>query len=431
MLCTALEDKVQKDLEMCSRVMANNTVLYNNFVSRTLAAWDKFVPHSTSKFMLPSNCWHTKTLHNVNRNVIESLIVDDFFVIPQKFPDKRIIRSKDLNTMLHTNFTVKFEEATNNGNQSGEVFCLPSVYMVGFPKCGTTTLYDQLASHPDFEEPLNKEGQFWMNFVKAPNQVYSNLDVLLYTYRFKAAAKSISQSKQLKVTMDASTKTVYEGARMGDALQDMCLIPFLLHKVMPNTKIIVTLRNPTKRQWSHYWFYYSIKVYNFESKQRSKNGHPPVPVNVIENASEMFHDHTVASIKKFNDCIQREDSEFKCAYSSFDKDETSVGVSLYYFHIIKWLSVLPKEQFLFLRMEDLAEDQYSVASSAWEFMGLPPISRSKYRPRVSNANKWITSSKYKDSFKMWPKTKELLDTFYRPYNEQLAKLLNDKRFLWT
>ena len=29
-----------------------------------------------------------------------------------------------------------------------------------------------------------------------------------------------------------------------------------------------------------------------------------------------------------------------------------------------------------------------------------------------------------------PKTKELLDEFYKPYNEELAELMNDKRFLF-
>ena len=31
---------------------------------------------------------------------------------------------------------------------------------------------------------------------------------------------------------------------------------------------------------------------------------------------------------------------------------------------------------------------------------------------------------------MYPKTRALLDAYYRPYNKQLAALLNDERFLW-
>jgi N-acetylgalactosamine 4-sulfate 6-O-sulfotransferase len=31
---------------------------------------------------------------------------------------------------------------------------------------------------------------------------------------------------------------------------------------------------------------------------------------------------------------------------------------------------------------------------------------------------------------MHKRTKDILDKFYRPYNEELARLLNDSRFLW-
>ena len=417
---------MQRDLEVCHEITSDS--MYKRHVDTILAAWYKFVPHSPSKEMLSSNCWYTSTFKDVSHETIKKLQVNNFYNIPQQFPQSKL--NQEVLNML--NSAVKFDTPAVKGNQSrdSEVFCLPSVYMVGFPKCGTTTLYDQLTSHSDVAKSSKKEGQFWGNFVVAPNKFYHDLEALLYTYRFKAPAKKISQSTYLKVTMDASTHTVYDGARLGDAAKDMCMIPFLLHKVMPNTKIIVMLRDPTKRLWSHYWFYCSKKKYNFEMNHKSRLS--PVPEDVVENASERFHNHTLAAMNEFNDCIQSGESEFKCTYDAFFDDDnhslacgkTRIGVSLYYFHIIKWLSVFPKEQFLFLRMEDLAEDSYSVASSAWEFMGLDPLPRSKYRPIVSNTNNWITSSTYKDSFKMWPETKELLDTFFRPYNERLAKLMN-------
>ena len=358
----------------------------------------------------------------------------DFFKIPNKYPQSNI--TNELRTMLNT--SVKFEVPTNNSKPLGEVFCLPAVYMPGFPKCGTTSLYNQLASHPDFVKAIDKEGQFWGHFVTTKDPFYINLQVLLYTYRFKGFAKKISQSLHRKVTMDASTKTVYDSANLGDATKDMCLIPYLLHRVLPNTKIIILLRNPTRRLWSHYWFDCSIKGFDFGTNYSNKEL-TPVPNHVIENAPERFHNHTLTAINEFNHCIQRGESEFKCTYDVFYHDDEGhqacnkawIGLSLYYFHIVKWLSVFPRDQFLFLRLEDLANDSYSVTRSAWEFIGLShPLPKSKYRPVVSNSNHWITSSRYRDSFKMWPKTKELLDNFFHPYNKRLAKLLKDERFLW-
>lgn len=47
--------------------------------------------------------------------------------------------------------------------------------------------------------------------------------------------------------------------------------------------------------------------------------------------------------------------------------------------------------------------------------------------KISKANK--TKLKKKQG-PMHKRTKDILDKFYRPYNEELARLLNDSRFLW-
>ena len=428
---TELDERIHQDLTVCHDILSNNT--YKEFIDTILSAWYKRVPHSPSEQMLPSNCWYTKSFSKVSKKMARNLAVRDFFVIPVKFPQFRI--GRELRTMLNT--PVKFEVPTNNSKPLGEAFCLPAVYMPGFPKCGTTSLYDQLTSHPDFVEAIDKEGQFWGHFVTTKDPFYIDLQVLLYTYRFKGSAKKISQSIYRKVTMDASTKTVYDSANLGDAAKDMCLIPYLLHRVLPNTKIIILLRNPTRRLWSHYWFDCSNKVFDFSINHTNEHL-PPVPKHMIENAPERFHNHTLTAIHEFNHCIQRGESEFKCTYDVFYHEDEKhqscnkiwIGLSLYYFHIVKWLSVFPRDQFLFLTTEELEDNSYSVASSAWDFIGLDPLPKFEYRPVVLNSNNWITSSRYRDSFKMWPKTKELLDDFFRPYNERLARLLDDKRFLF-
>lgn len=409
-----MDVKIQQDLTVCDDILKDET--YRKFADSILNSWYKFVPHAQSKHMLPSNCWYTDRFKNIPNNLTERFTSKaSYYDISKKYPQSEV--KTILNTVL--NKTITFKEATGKEKPSGEVFCLPAVYMPGFPKCGTTTLYNLLTSHPKIAKATTKEGQFWGNIVVAPNKLYTDLEVLLYMYKFKYAAKNISESDHRKITLDGSTHTVYDSARLGDAAKDMCMIPTLLYKVMPNTKIIITLRNPTSRLWSHYWFYCSKKKYKF---------HP----DNIGNPSEMFHNHTVAAINEFKSCIQSGASEFKCTYdASYDDDnhslacgKTRIGVSLYYFHVVKWLSVFPREQLMFLTMEDLIEDPYSVTSSAWKFIGLDPIPEATFKPIVYHANKWIISTEYKDKFRMWPETKELLDQFFHPYNKLLAKLLH-------
>ena len=428
-----MDVKIHQDLKACSKVMEQDS--YKKFIDSTLSSWHRFIPDSHDKHMLPSNCWYTNSFKHVPTKVTDRLLsVFNFNAISRQFQQSEA--KQILEAMLTDNKSVKFEVISHNQKPSGEAFCLPMVYLPGFPKCGTTTLYNLLTSHPDVKS-IRKEGQFWGNFVIAPNKVYQDLEALLYTYRFKDPAKEISHSDHLKVVIDGSTHTVYDSSRLGDAVNDMCMIPVLLHKLMPNTKIIIMLRNPTSRLWSHYWFYCSKKRYNFYDGK--SNRLPPVPDHIVEKASERFHNDTVSAIDEFNDCIQSGASEFKCTYDAFYDDDkhslacgkSRIGVSLYYFHIVKWLSVFPREQLLFLTMAELAEDSYAIASTAWKFIGLDPVPKRDFKPLVSNKNTWIISNKYKDSFKMWPETKELLNAFFYPFNQRLAKLLDDQRFLWT
>ena len=191
------------------------------FVDSTLSSWHRFIPDShDTEHMLPSNCWYTSSFEHVPPKVFHRLLtVNNFNAISRQFQQSEA--KQILEAMLTDNKSVKFEVISHNQNHSGEAFCLPTVYLPGFPKCGTTTLYYILKSHPDIGKLRGKEGQFWGNFVKAPNKLYQELEALLYTYRFKRSAENISHSDRLKVVIDGSTHTVYDSSRLGDAVNDV------------------------------------------------------------------------------------------------------------------------------------------------------------------------------------------------------------------
>lgn len=110
-----------------------------------------------------------------------------------------------------------------------------------------------------------------------------------------------------------------------------------------------------------------------------------------------------------------------------------LGIGLYYYHIVRWLRVIPKEQFLFLRTEDLSTNPYSTMEKVWSFLGLSSLSRQYIEAVLSkkhewNSNDWIRSEEYRDKFSMLPETEAMLREFYRPHNELLAKLLSDSNY---
>ena len=72
----------------------------------------------------------------------------------------------------------------------------------------------------------------------------------------------------------------------------------------------------------------------------------------------------------------------------------------------------------------------------WKFLNTKVLSEEEFMSVLEhsklekNANMWIKSEQYKDSFQMWPETKQLLRSFFQPYNERLARLLDDNKYLW-
>ena len=67
-----------------------------------------------------------------------------------------------------------------------------------------------------------------------------------------------------------------------------------------------------------------------------------------------------------------------------------------------------------------------------DFLGVDPVSKDRaqewFRHKANVQTVFTTDS---EKFKMKPETEQLLEEFYRPFNEKLAKLTGSKRFLWT
>ena len=152
-------------------------------------------------------------------------------------------------------------------------------------------------------------------------------------------------------------------------------------------------------------------------------------------AQHLFHNITTHTVRMLRSCIKNGKSRFECVQKVSDVDHVSgcaplqLGVGMYYYHIIPWLNVFPRENFLFLKTEELVSSPVVEMKRVWAFLGLHSMPKMEHK--FSNPNKWIIDSKYKSKFEMLPKTKEILDRFYKPHNELLAHLLSDLKCLWS
>jgi len=115
----------------------------------------------------------------------------------------------------------------------------PNLFIVGAPKCGTTSLHKYLEQHPAVFMSNPKEVNY---FSKEELEAQK-----LYYQDFKVK----DESSYLKLFEKASeTQTV-----IGEASVSYLFYPRVANKIKafnPDAKIIIILRDPVKRAWSHY-----------------------------------------------------------------------------------------------------------------------------------------------------------------------------------
>lgn len=113
---------------------------------------------------------------------------------------------------------------------------LPNLFIVGAPKAGTSWLYEVLKSQPGFYFPQIKELNFYNE---------DDLDSYYKDYKVKTRDAYLKHFKTAtdkdKYRVDSSVSYfISESARLN------------IHKDNPDAKIIIIVRDPIKRAYSHY-----------------------------------------------------------------------------------------------------------------------------------------------------------------------------------
>lgn len=108
----------------------------------------------------------------------------------------------------------------------------PDFFIIGAPKCGTTSLYYYLNQHPDICMSIPKEPRY----IELKNKRY-------FDTSYKEAFRHWSGEKAL-----------------GEASPTYLFAPYVakrLYQHYPNARLIVILRDPIERAYSDWWMYYS------------------------------------------------------------------------------------------------------------------------------------------------------------------------------
>ncbi len=251
-------------------------------------------------------------------------------------------------------------------------------FVIGAAKCGTTTLYARLSQHPEvFLSPL-KEPNFYSR---------ADLDPARFSKAFKANTKLdlteyLAQADPLPemqvgfVREEAHYARLFSGATDAHRVVGECSTSYLwspsapevLHAAHPEAKIVVSLRDPVERIYSHYLM---ARKYGF------------VKGSVVEAVkADLAHPDP-----------------------SWGRSELFVELSLYEAQIARWRALFPDSQLLVLEPGALRRDETWHDLQTW--LGLTPRdltsgpgtgdANTAGLSRFEGLNHWLTSTGLKQA----------------------------------
>ena len=264
-------------------------------------------------------------------------------------------------------------------NFAGPFHILPDIIIFGVSRSGTTSLYQYLSQHPNIEPSVVKEPRFF--------DMYFDRGINWYRMNFP--------SKWQKFTFtNFKHKKFITGEASGAYLQNPHA-PKRIHNLNPDMKLILLLRNPVDRAFSHY-------------------------IRKMKNGSEKL---------SFEEVIEKEQTRIAGEQEKMEKDEkyysaiyhslAYITTGLYAVRLKRWLKYFSMKQILVLENGEFLRDPEKVYNQAIEFLSLPKWNLQSYKK----------FSKQKLSIDMNPQTREKLLEYCKPFNEDLYSLIG-KRFDW-
>ncbi len=254
---------------------------------------------------------------------------------------------------------------------------MPDFITIGTMRGGTTSLYNYPLAHPQIAWATKKEVHFFdRHFHRGIAWYRAQFPSLL-----QADMAEMRQSQRV-ITGEGSPYYLFHP-----------LAPARAALVVPKTKLIVLLRNPVDRAYSHY-------------RQKVIRG--------VETLS--FEDALAQEETRTRDEGQRLAADPH--YYSYNHQHYSyLARGIYVDQLERWMNYFPKEQFFIIKSEDFYATPERQLKEIFRFLGLSDgvsVQQQEYKS--------FNSSTYSRP-KMEPEIRNRLLSYFEPYNERLYTLL--------
>ena len=256
---------------------------------------------------------------------------------------------------------------------TGRIRLLPDFIVIGAQRCGTTSLYNYLIRHPHCVPATRKEIHFFdINFSKGVTWYRSHFPTYLYKYYCE-----IVHQRDF-VTGEASP---YYFAHPS--------APRRISEIVPSARLVLLLRNPVDRAYSHYR--HEVR----KGRETSSS---------LEEAIDREEQRLRGEMERM---LADED------YYSFNHHRYSyLSRGIYIDQLRVWADFFPKEQILVLESEDFFADTPVVFKQVVEFLNMPDWEPREYRNYNRANNPEMESA-----------TRKRLIKFFEPHNRELYEYL--------
>lgn len=258
------------------------------------------------------------------------------------------------------------------GLLSSSLRVLPDFIIIGAQRSGSTSLYNYLIEHPDIIPGLMKEVHFFDNNYHRGANWYRSF------FPLDTIVRRMERDQQRRVITGEATPyyLFYPHA------------PKRVHATCPDVKLIVLLRNPVERAYSHYHHEVRLGVEELpfaEAIEREKSHIPIETAKILEDEN----------------------------YRSFGHQNYSyLSRGIYIEQLEAWNAYFPRDNMLVLKSEELFSNPNLVLGRTFAFLGISEQTSTDFQIHNSLAYNEIEPVIYRE-----------LTDFYEPYNQRLYQFL--------
>ena len=246
---------------------------------------------------------------------------------------------------------------------------LPDFLIIGAQKSGTTFLYQLLVQHPRVKPAFAKEVHYFdLNFGKGDNWYRSYFPLQ-------------KRNRSTYITGEASPYYLFHPHA-----------PRRASVVVPDAKLVVLLRNPVDRAYSHYQ--HQVKRVGGEARET-------LPFEEAIEAEEEIVPREVDKMLQDESYV-----------SSGHRTRSYLSRGIYIDQLLLWSSFFRREQMLVLKSEDLFNDTTNALERVLDLLEIPHWAPKTYS--IPNKREYAGVS---------PLMRQWLDEYYKPHNQRLYEYL--------